>query len=303
MSYPNYPNNRIIIVDGGKEVDLTIQYQLILSDGYTLNPPEPKTYTVDVPGGDGNIDLTESLMGDTAYGNRTQEFIMLVIDMDDEKTFEQRKTEVSNYLHGRAFDYRLTMDPSYTYHGRFSVSEYNHSAIGSGILGSFKISVKAQPYKTKGHMTFDLNATGGKWYRLPSGRKKVHPTLQCTKPCRIRFGDIKQVVPAGTFKLNDVLFEIGYNNIYINSFPLQTVTWNEVMTDGGLAMTWSKAKTLTWDDIQRLNVEGAQNPQRWADVAMNRWSDLATTKWSEIDFRTIETQNAKILLKYDWKDL
>ena len=128
MSYPDYPNNRLI-VDG---VDLTEKYQMILLDGYTLEPPEPKTYTVDIPGGDGVIDLTETLNGDTVYNNRKQKFTFYVIGTS---TFERVKTEVSNFLHGKAFDYKITMDPDYIYHGRFKVSSYNHAAYSIGIVG------------------------------------------------------------------------------------------------------------------------------------------------------------------------
>ena len=107
MSYPDLPNNRLIV----NGVDLSIRFQMVLLDGYTLEPPEPKTYTVDIPGGNGVIDLTEALTGDVAYKNRKQEFTFAVIDV---KNFEKVKTEVSNFLHGRAFDYTMTMDPGYT---------------------------------------------------------------------------------------------------------------------------------------------------------------------------------------------
>ena len=63
MQYPGLPNNRLIV----NGVDLSTEYGMILLDGYTLSPPEPKTYTVDIPGGDGVIDLTEGLTGDVAY--------------------------------------------------------------------------------------------------------------------------------------------------------------------------------------------------------------------------------------------
>ena len=175
MSYPDLPNNRLIV----NGVDLSIRFQMVLLDGYTLEPPEPKTYTVDIPGGNGVIDLTEALTGDVAYKNRKQEFTFAVIDV---KNFEKVKTEVSNFLHGRAFDYTMTMDPGYTYHGRFSVDSYSHEAYANGLLGQFKIKVDADPYKLKEHCAYRLNATGGKLYRFESGRRPVHPTIECTQP-------------------------------------------------------------------------------------------------------------------------
>ena len=57
MGYPDYPNNRLI-VDGK---DLTKEFGIILGDGYVMEPPSPKTYIVDIPSGNGKLDLTESL--------------------------------------------------------------------------------------------------------------------------------------------------------------------------------------------------------------------------------------------------
>lgn len=304
MSYPDYPDNRIILIQDGTEVDLTVRFQLILLDDYKLNPPEPKTYSVDIPGGDGNIDLTEALMGDTAYKNRNQEFTMVVPDLEDEHTFEERKTEVSNYIHGRAFDYRLTMDPGYIYHGRFTIEENSHTAYSSGILGSFKIKVDANPYKSKGKLTFHLNATGGKMFRLPSGRKKVHPVIECTRPCSVQFDNKVTRFGAGSYRLNDVLFEEGYNNIYINSYELNSVIWSELAKGKPLALTWADAKQKRWDDIQRLNYDTPNAPRSWKDLmTTKRWTDLATTKWTEIDFRVNTVPDTSIIFQYDWKDL
>ena len=445
MSYPDYPNNRIILIRDGTEVDLTVRFQLILLDGYTLNPPEPKTYSVDIPGGDGNIDLTEALMGDTAYKNRNQEFTMVILDLKDERTFEERKTEVSNYIHGRAFDYRLTMDPGYVYHGRFTVEENSHEVYSSGILGSFKIKVDADPYKSKGKMVYKLNATGGKMFRLPSGRKRVHPIIEVTQPARVRFGDKVTQVGAGSYTLNDVLFHEGYNDIYINSKTIQIVKWQDIGDIGGVTgaeliingdfdysdegwvisgdhsigtdsphggvgylkgsisslsysksiaiksgrtyvlsvwlkssgaavtgtltlmkssdgssfsewsstpisikagskwtqisvtvtadstvkyaypkmtlngatisiddmslqynmtgLTWNDARSLRWDDIQRLDINGENAVRSWEELSQKRWSDLASYHWYDIDYRDETVKDTSVYLAYDWKDL
>jgi hypothetical protein len=299
MTYPDYPNNRLIV----NGIDLSIRFQLVLIDGYTLEPPEPKLYTVDVPGGDGVIDLTESLRGDVSYNKRKQEFTFLVIDMRDEQSFEERKTMVSNFLHGRSFDYQMTMDPGYTYHGRFTITTYAHSMFQSGILGAFKVSIEADPYKSRGKMTYDLNATGGKMFRFPSGRKKVHPVIQCTEPCRVYFKGKSTLVGAGTFRLNDVLFEEGYNELYLNSHPLHSTKWEEFAETGALKMTWAEAAKYRWDDLQRVNFDGPNIPRSWEAIATQRWEDLAQTRWSELDFRDDDVPDTSVGLQYEWKDL
>lgn len=297
MSYPDYPNNRLIV----NGIDLSIRFQMILLDGYTLSPPEPKTYTVDIPGGNGVIDLTSSLTGDVAYNNRSQEFTFMVVEPD---SFERVKTDVSNFLHGKSFDYEMTMDPGYTYHGRFTVSEYSHAKYAyPGLVGAFTISVDAEPYKLKGHMTYRLNATGGKMFRLESGRKPVHPVVECTQPCKVRWGNVLTQVPAGTYRLNDVLFTEGYNEIYINSWTFYNITWGELGQGAAHQMTWDEAARYRWDDLQRLEGDTMDVPQKWEDLAQYRWSDLADKTWADVDFRNEAVPDTTVYLSYDWKDL
>lgn len=297
MSYPDYPNNRLI-VDG---VDLTVRFQMILLDGYTLSPPELKTYTVDIPGGDGVIDLTQSLTGDVAYKNRQQTFTFMVVNPD---SFERVKTDVSNFLHGKSFDYQITMDPGYTYHGRFTVTEYDHTLYSyPGLVGIFSIKIDADPYKLKGHMTYKLNATGGKMFRLESGRKPVHPVVECTQPCKVRWKNVIVQVPAGTYRLNDVLFTQGYNEIYINSWTFYNITWGELGEGATHQMTWDEATAYRWDDLQRLEGDTMDVPQRWSDLAEYRWSDIADKTWRDVDFRNESVPDTTVYLSYDWKDL
>ena len=297
MSYPDYPNNRLI-VDG---VDLSVRFQMILLDGYTLSPPEPKTYTVDIPGGDGVIDLTSALTGDVAYSNRSQSFTFMVVDPD---SFERVKTDVSNFLHGKSFDYQMTMDPGYTYQGRFSVTEYSHAVYAyPGLVGAFTVDIDAEPYKLKGHMTYRLNATGGKMFRLESGRKPVHPVVECTQPCKVRWKNVITQVPVGTYRLNDVLFTQGFNEIYINSWEFFNITWGEVDEGGAHQMTWEEASKYRWDDIQRLEGDVYDVPQRWEDIFGYRWDDLSEKTWDDLDFRNESVPDTTVYLSYDWKDL
>lgn len=296
-TYPDLPDNRLIV----NGVDLSVTYQMVLLDGYTLEPPEPKTYTVDIPGGNGIIDLTEALTGDVVYNNRRQEFEFALINVEN---FERVKTELSNFLHGKAFDYTMTMDPGYTYHGRFTVSSYSHSAYSSGLLGDIKISIDANPYKTKKNCVYSLNATGGYLFRLESGRRPVHPILECEQVCFVTWKGTEYIIPAGTHRLNDILFEDGWNEIYINSSKLWYVTWDEVGKTGTHVLTWDEASKYRWDDLQRLGDEEAKTaPHSWMDLGLTHWSDVSNKRWSELDYRRSDVPETTVYLKYDWEDL
>lgn len=293
MSYPDLPNNRLIV----NGVDLSIRFQMALLDGYTLEPPEPKTYTVDIPGGNGVIDLTEALTGDVVYKNRKQEFTFAVIDV---KNFEKVKTEVSNFLHGRAFDYTMTMDPGYTYHGRFSVDSYSHEAYANGLLGQFKITVDANPYKLKEHCGYRLNATGGKLYRFESGRRPVHPTVECTQPTWFTWNGKEQLVPAGTYRLNDVVFSNGINELYVNSYKLWFVRWADLANK---RLTWNDLLGKRWDDIQRMGGDVEDAPQSWSELFDKSWDSLSENTWDQLNFGRKQLPESIVYLTYDWEDL
>lgn len=296
-SYPDYPDNRLIV----NGVDITTTYGLILIDGYTLEPPAPKTYTVDIPGGNGVIDLTEAFTKDVVYENRSQTFTFYVIYPED---FEKTKTRLSNFLHGRAFDYKMTMDPDYTYHGRFTINSYSHSAYTDGIVGAIEVQIDAEPYKKKPDMSYTLNATGGKMYRLESGRRRVQPTIECKSVCFVTWDGVEYTVPAGTYRMNDIVFSQGINELYINSQKLYIVVWNDLGSTGTHPLTWNEASKYRWDDLQRLGiVNGA--PQTWDALALTRWTELATKTWTELDYRNSSEYigDTSVYLTYKWEDL
>lgn len=263
----------------------------------SLSPPEPKAYVIDVPGGNGAIDITEALMGDVAYSNRQQEFTFAAIRP---REFEALKTRVSNLLHGRRLGYRLSWDSGYYYEGRFSVASYDFA---SGV-GHIIVKVDADPYKTKGPLTYRLNANGGRLYRFESGRKPVQPTIECAQPTKVSFDGGEVQLGIGTWRLNDIVFRQGWNEIYINSLEMKTVTWDELKEGGAHAMKWDEAAALRWYDLDLLNVDGdAIKARAWDDLRGMRWSDLAGTKWSQLKYQSATGADYTTYLSYEWSDL
>lgn len=293
-TYPNLPDQRIVV----NGVDICETYQIALLDGYELAPPEPKTYTVDIPGGNGVIDLTEALTGDVAYENRTQSFEFASIYPDN---FEEIKTKLCNFLHGRAYDYTLSFDPEYIYHGRFKVTTYTHTGYANGIVGDIKIEIDANPYKKKESRVYQLNATGGQWYRFESGRRPVHPTIECGSVCYVTWNGETQSIPAGTYKLNDVLFNEGFNLIYVNSYPLTYVKWITLTEN---AYTWNTLADKNWDELQRINGNIKDTAMAWKDLYDTRWSEITSKKWFQLDYGKEENlPTSSVYFTYNWEDL
>lgn len=294
MSYPDYPNNRLI-VDG---VDLTPTFKMVLVDGYTLDPPKPKTYTVDIPGGNGKLDLTESLLGDTAYDNRKQEFIFYIIDVDN---FEKVKASVSNFLHGRSYNYKITMDPEYTYHGRFSVSSYTYNMYANGRVGIIKVAIDADPFKYKDNQVFKVDAIGGTIVYLPSGRLRVRPTIETDGFLKIIYDHKLFTLQQGTWKINDILLTEGTNEIYFNSYDIRNLTWGDIKNN---SITWAEFKKRRLFEWYKSNGDGTYVHKRWEDLSDLTWADISRQTWADQMYKSESVEVVKnVYVKYDWGDL
>lgn len=294
------PEDHRLIVGG---VDVCERFGLVMLDSSTFEPPEPKTYTVDIPGGNGVIDLTEALTGDVAYKQRNQ---TMEFACEDGGNWMERLRGVYSMLHGRALDYELSFDPGYTYHGRFSVSSESYVGVWGRSVGHVVVKVAADPYKRKQTCSYRLNATGGRSFNFWGGRRPVHPTIECENVCWVTWGGETIVVPAGTYVLRDVVFREGVNEIYINSQRLWTETWADVGEGGADAATWAGCAGNTWDDLQRLGLADAEDvPQSWGEVSLDTWAGLKSKTWRDLDFRRTDAAqgSADVYLTYDWEDL
>lgn len=294
MSYPDYPNNRLIV----NGVDLTPTFKMVLVDGYTLDPPKPKTYTVDIPGGNGKLDLTESLLGDTAYDNRKQEFIFYIIDSDN---FEKVKTSVSNFLHGRSYNYKITMDPEYTYHGRFSVSSYTHNMYANGRVGIIKVAIDSDPFKYKDDQIFKVDAIGGTIVYLPSGRLRVRPTIETDGFLKVIYDHKLFTLQQGTWKINDILLTEGTNEIYFNSYDIRNLTWGDIKNN---SITWAEFKKRRLFEWYKSNGDGTYVHKRWEDLSDLTWADISRQTWADQMYKSESVEVVKnVYVKYDWGDL
>ncbi len=104
-------------------------------------PPKQKTTYIDIPGGNGALDLSESLSGYPIFNNRTGSFQFRV--MNGYKPWAERYSEIMEYLHGKAMNAVLADDPDWFYIGRFSVDGWDSGDTWSLIT----IGYNVEPYK------------------------------------------------------------------------------------------------------------------------------------------------------------
>lgn len=283
------PKNRIVI--GG--VDVFNEFGLVIEDGFELPLAKAKTYYIDVPGGNGIIDLTES-HGDVVYENRTMVFTLAKLGAFLPSEFEAVKTRFANFLNGRRFDFAITIDPGYMYSGRFSVDD----AYSTMHIGRIKVSVDAEPYKLRETCTYRVNAAGGIMITLESGRMPVCPTFEFASESIVACGDAYAQMQPGSYKVNDLWLHEGINEIYLNSYLGDGNVAAERYQDDTIAMHADKRiSDLIWEGV------------RGAALAIEDWAqDAISLHAHERIIDTVhavetDTEEFAVYVSYDWKDL
>ena len=126
-------------------------WHLIPATRPLFNPPTVKENMVNIPGGDGVLDLTASLAGRPTYNNRTGSWTFYV--QNGFKDWSVLYSEIMVYLHGQTFKAILEDDPAYFYEGRFSVNQWKSDKDCSQVVINYNVG----PYKK------DINNTGSDW--------------------------------------------------------------------------------------------------------------------------------------------
>ena len=116
-------------------------WRLVPASRPVFNPPAQKVKTLDIPGGDGVIDLSQALTGYPVYQNRTGSIEFVV--MNDFKPWQTAYSDIMDYLHGQNMRAVLEDDPEYFYEGRFTVNAWKSEKDWSRIVIDYSVG----PYK------------------------------------------------------------------------------------------------------------------------------------------------------------
>lgn len=111
-----------------------------------------KTTYVDIPGADGQIDLTEALSGYPTYSNREGSLEFIVAN-GYRKNWATGFSQFANWLHGRRLRIILDDDPEYFYEGRLSLNEWKSN--NDGTWSNVTIDYNLKPYKYSVYLSTD----------------------------------------------------------------------------------------------------------------------------------------------------
>ena len=197
-------------------------FNLILAP-FIPTPAVPKTNYVEIAGGNGSLDFTEAY-GEVKYKDREFKFTFTV-DQSDTMNFDEKVTQVSNALNGKACKITLDRDSDYYWDGRCFVNEY----LQDKKIKQIVISATVKPYKLKQNETvFTANLTGnGQEIILLNDRKSVVPVIICSGDAVIEFAGTTHTLTAGTHKVLDILLKEGENVLNISGNGTITFRYQE----------------------------------------------------------------------------
>lgn len=178
---------------------------------WTLSAAEHRSQYVEVPGRDGDLDLSTALTdGAPRYGSRT---LTVTLERSDGTRLD-REAAIStmiNWLDGWRMDIRLPDDETHYITGRVSVAkEYNDPA-----HAAVTVTAVCDPWRYNLHETvISLTAAAdAQTARLTnSGRRSVVPTLQITgenASVSLVCGTNSWALSAGVYQLPDLVVHQG----------------------------------------------------------------------------------------------
>lgn len=195
-------------------------FSLILNSK-EIEAPSPKTETVDIPGGDGAIDLTEAF-GEVKFKNRKIKLNFSTIVPKSQ--FFDLFSEIQNKIHGQKMKIILDDDPNFWYYGRITVDKWK----ADKNIGKITVECDCEPYKYKLYKTIRSDIiTDSITLVFTNLRKSVIPTITLTASAEIVFDGITYNLSAGTYTSPDIVFTAGNNLMTVTGDTTITVEYQE----------------------------------------------------------------------------
>lgn len=244
-----------LIWDG---TSLRESYGLRVAD-FECPPPSPKLSIVSIPGGE-DIDLTDALTGNAAFENRAIRIDFLYDGRPDgARDWQEVASEVTSLISGRKADFSLSWDPGYTYNGRATVTDVKFVP---RVSCRISVEITASPWRVLEEHHLTVEAVPGKHVLCRSGRRPVHPAVTCNYPTTVNWQGSEFVVPAGQkYRMLDVTFEQGDNDLYLSVSTYRSATWADLAS-----RKWEDVAGYTWDGLSVR--EGETDPGDFAGHAV-----------------------------------
>ena len=190
---------------------------------FVPKPATPKTTYVDIPGGDGSLDMTEA-HGEVKYKDRDFVFTFTV-NPAETMSFDEKVMQVSNALNGKRCKIILDRDAGYYWQGRCSINSYAQNRTVKQVI----VNAKVKPYKYKKEetvVTVSLTSASQN-VTLTNGRKTAIPTITCTGNATIQYGGVSFNLIAGEHRTPDICLKEGRNTLAVSGSGKITFKYQE----------------------------------------------------------------------------
>lgn len=210
-----------VIIDG---VNTLEQWGLILLDDLNIGEAKLKSTYVDVPGTDGQLNLSYGMTdGNPTFQNRTISFTLFASGLrvengnyvygspSDEEAVNLIRTQLQGAYHGREVRVILPDDPNWYFRGVLSVGDkvkFNS--------GRIPISLNVFPYRLKNTETeiqVTIPASGEITASFINAQRRVIPTFDTTAGVTIQKGSNSWSIQAGETRLSGLYFDAGTTNL------------------------------------------------------------------------------------------
>lgn len=117
-------------------------WHLIPSSRPVIAQPSIAAKYIDIPGRDGSIDISDYLINQPVFGDRSGSIEFLVMN-DSDYGLSLLRSKITTYLRGRKMKMVLEDDPKYYWEGRFNLSQWRSDPQWSRVTIDYRVG----PYK------------------------------------------------------------------------------------------------------------------------------------------------------------
>lgn len=209
----------ITIIFNGEEVHTGNDLDLVQEEK-KIEKPKIQSYTVEVPGRNGLLNLTKGLTGRVMYYNRSLSF--RYFGTGKRSHLLELDAFMSKY-HGQTI--RIIDDdyPGHYYEGEASVSTEIH---GNYIIIS--LDVDAQPFRLKRTPTvYSRTISGTVTIELENESIEVFPVITVTAETSIVFNGASFKLSAGSYTSENIVFKAGTNILEVSGTGTITIEYQE----------------------------------------------------------------------------
>ena len=199
--------------------DTLMEYGLILCADLKISEPRLKENRIDIPGGDGSLNMSYAPQGIAVYYDREITFTLFKAMGEEER--DELVTTLRNAWHGLEVSLILPNDTTHYWHGVIGfgeISGYNE--------GKIPVKMTAGPYKLKNTLT-SVTQEGAGSVILENERRPVTPLISSTGSATLTWDGYSVAIGAGEVTVPQLVLSPGENEITVAGSATVTFTYRE----------------------------------------------------------------------------